>query len=118
MLNTLANYDIGFAFYQNNNLNQYYCAPNKVYDYIVTGLPVITNSYPGLLDVVEKNGIGICLETVNSKTIATAIKKIITLDLIDSISRDIKERYTWENQEDIYLAIFNMHPKNTGFIDA
>lgn len=31
--NLLRNYDVGIALYKNTNLNNYSCAPNKVYDY-------------------------------------------------------------------------------------
>jgi hypothetical protein len=41
----LEDYDVGLAFYKNTNFNNYYCAPNKVYDYIQF-IPVSKKSSP------------------------------------------------------------------------
>jgi len=107
MLEALIDYDIGLAFYKNNNLNQYYCAPNKIYDYIVTGLSVITNDYPGLLEVIEQNNIGVCLDSINPEAIAAAIATIASEEISENITLKIKQRYTWKNQEKAYISIFS-----------
>jgi len=107
MLDSLANYDIGLAFYRNTNLNQYYCAPNKIYDYIVMGLAVVTNRYPGLIDVVEKDKIGVCIDEVTPETIRDALQTIIQFNLKGNISYDVQIRYIWKNQENAYLAIYS-----------
>lgn len=112
MLNVLLKYDVGLAFYNNINLNQYYCAPNKVYDYIVTGLAVITNDYPGLLSVIQENNVGVCLSDVTSESIRLALEKIARERTGQNITSEIKNRYIWSNQEETYLSIF-LHKKSS-----
>lgn len=107
MFETLTKYDAGFAFYKNNNLNQYYCAPNKIYDYILAELSIITNSYPGLIEVVEKNNIGICLDSINPDTIREAIGKMNENRDSYKITKELQYRYLWANQENNYLSIFS-----------
>ena len=106
MYDVLAEYDIGLAFYQNINLNNYYCAPNKVYDYIQMGIPVITNDYPGLKEIVEENGVGVCLPEVATQTIKGALQKILEQRCSGNISDAVRRRYSWEHQEDGYQALF------------
>jgi glycosyltransferase involved in cell wall biosynthesis len=102
----LRNYDIGLALYRNTNLNNYYCAPNKVYDYLMNGMPVITNNYPGLLDVIEKNRVGACIGEVNAEEIRSAITQIVDGRMRENITPDLRRRYSWEKQEERYLAMF------------
>ncbi len=102
----LKNYDIGLAFYKNLNLNNYYCAPNKVYDYLQMGLPLISNDYPGLKDVIEKNNVGVCLSDVTPENIRDAVRYIIDNNIFANINEKVRKRYSWENQEQGYLDLF------------
>ena len=112
----LKNYDIGMAFYRNINLNNYYCAPNKVYDYIQLGIPVLTNDFPGLKNVVEYNNIGICISEVNELSIKTSINTIIDNNIKLNIDDSIRHRFSWENQVDRYRDVFENYSKQKGAI--
>ncbi|MGC9338043.1 MAG: glycosyltransferase, partial [Candidatus Cloacimonadia bacterium] len=90
----LKDYDIGLLFYENTNLNNYYCAPNKLYFYINNGMPVITNNYPGLKKVLEDNKIGICIKEINCNELNRAINTIISHDFFSNITSEIRLRYT------------------------
>jgi glycosyltransferase involved in cell wall biosynthesis len=104
----LCDYHIGVALYRNTNLNNYYCAPNKIYDYLMNGMPVITNRYPGLVKVVEDNRIGICIDKVNKDEIMRAIELIKSERRWENITPAIRQRYSWEWQQQRYLATFGL----------
>lgn len=57
-------------------LNVVYCAPNKIYEYAYSGLPMIGNNIPGLSQPFEKYNIGKCFEEFSSESIANAIREI------------------------------------------
>jgi hypothetical protein len=102
----LRDYHIGLAFYRNTDLNNFYCAPNKVYDYLMNGMPVISNAYPGLIQVLEAHEVGVCLEEVDAPSLDAAIDKIVKQRLWENITPAIRERYSWEGQRAKYLAVF------------
>ena len=104
----LKDYHIGLAFYKNINLNNFYCAPNKVYDYLMQGMPVITNDYPGLIAVIARNRVGVCIDTVDNISIDAAIHKIIADRMWENITAELRGRYCWEKQETKYLAMFGL----------
>jgi len=54
----LANCDIGIVYYHTRQLNQLYCASNKVYEYAQAGLPMVSTCQPPLRSIHEKYGIG------------------------------------------------------------
>ena len=72
ILQYMASCDIGTAFYRNTDLNNYYCASNKVYEYIALNKIVLTNNYPGLLETGEKNRHGVWLMEVTAKSLQEA----------------------------------------------
>ena len=107
VLNVLNNYDVGLAFYRSSNLNQYYCAPNKVYDYIACNMPIIGSDNPSLRDILEKYEIGVCLDSISGKSMIQAIEHIKSNKLQESITHNLKLRFSWETQSSRYISIFN-----------
>lgn len=100
MLDYINSGDIGLVFYENINLNNYWCASNKLYEFILCGKPVITNDYPGLKEVVEKNRLGVCLSDSTPELIANAVKDV------EKMEPAAHEPYVWERQEEEYLELF------------
>jgi glycosyltransferase involved in cell wall biosynthesis len=103
VLRYMASCDIGIAFYENTNLNNLYCASNKLYEYIALNKVVLTNNYPGLVDSVEKYRQGICLEVVTPGHLAAAY-----LEANDRayVTPGVN-KYFWEDEEDGLREIYD-----------
>ncbi len=102
----LENYHIGIALYKNTNLNNYFCAPNKVYDYLMSGMAVIANDYPGLRKVLEDRRLGACLTEVTPASFGNAVNRILREKRWQNITDDVRRSYSWEQQEQKLLALF------------
>jgi glycosyltransferase involved in cell wall biosynthesis len=50
--------DIGIVTYSFDGLNNLYCAPNKVFEYAQSGIPIVATGQPSLVELVETTGIG------------------------------------------------------------
>ena len=59
-----------------SELNALYCAPNKIYEYALCGLPMLGTNVLGLKYPFEKYNIGICCDELSSKSICECIRKI------------------------------------------
>ena len=68
--------DIGVAVYQENSLNNLFCAPNKIYEYAGFGIPTIGNDIPGLVDTIQRFGAGECVQWSDVSAIEDAIQKV------------------------------------------
>ena len=55
-------------------LNALYCAPNKIYEYAGSNLPMIGTDVLGLKDPFDKYGIGTCCKDLEVETIIQAIR--------------------------------------------
>jgi glycosyltransferase involved in cell wall biosynthesis len=95
----LKEYHIGIALYKNTNLNNYYCAPNKVYDYLMSGLAVIANNYPGLHQVLEEECLGACVNEITPTSFKNAVTQIVSERRWDNITDQVRLKYCWEAQE-------------------
>jgi len=104
----LRDYHIGIALYRNTGLNNYYCAPNKVYDYLMHGMPVIANDYPGLRRVIEDNRVGACVERIDKASLHSAINRIVSERRWENITPELRRRYSWEQQETRLLGAFGV----------
>jgi glycosyltransferase involved in cell wall biosynthesis len=69
----VANADIGMMILQNVPAFYYGTSPNKFFDYISSGLPVL-NNYPGwLADIIEENSCGLVVPPNNAEAFANAL---------------------------------------------
>jgi glycosyltransferase involved in cell wall biosynthesis len=103
ILTYMAAGDIGTAFYSNTNVNDYYCASNKLFEYIALEKPVLTNAYPGLLQTVEKFSQGVCLKEINPKSLSDAYITAIDSNLVTPGSK----KFFWEDEEHILLELYD-----------
>lgn len=100
VLHAINSSDIGVCFYNDKNLNSYFCASNKLYEYLDLGVKVLTNYTAGAAHVIKNGENGFCCRTINKKTIAEGIKSLI------NGKSSGKATYYWENQVDTFLKIY------------
>ncbi len=120
-----ASADIGVLFYRNDCRNNYYCAPNKLYEFMMMGLPVITCDYPGLKKFVEGKELGYCVNPEKPEEIARAVNRLAA-DKAERARfsanglRLAREEYNWQREFErlsaAYGRIFseNGHPEWAG----
>jgi glycosyltransferase involved in cell wall biosynthesis len=103
----MASCDVGTAFYQNTNVNNFYCASNKLYEYIALNKVVLTNDYPGLLDSVGKYRQGVCLADITPRHLAEAYLRANDAAYVTPGVN----KYFWEDEELNLLQIYEKSNK-------
>lgn len=90
------------------NTNNYFASPNKLFEYLQAGLPVVTSDLPFLRKIVTENKIGYLFDPRDPRSIADAINTATTeenLQLLRANVRKIKDHYSWEEEQGKLLAI-------------
>ena len=100
--------DLGMVIYKNTNLNNYYCAPTKFYEYIMAEVPVIACNFPEILFTLQQYKIGLTFDPDDPKSIAQAVNQFLRLNEqeISEIKQNLKkarDRYTWENESQTFM---------------
>jgi glycosyltransferase involved in cell wall biosynthesis len=69
---------VGVIPYENVGLNNFYSAPNKLFEYIAAGVPIAGSCFPEIRRVVEGFEIGATFNPTEPRDIATAIDIVLT----------------------------------------
>ncbi|MGB8002479.1 MAG: glycosyltransferase [Anaerobacillus sp.] len=67
--------DIGLVMYENVSENNYYSTPNKIFEYMLMGLPVVSSNHPGKAYLLEEFDFGLAVEE-SETAIVKAIETI------------------------------------------
>lgn len=86
--------------------------PNKMFEYMSAGLPVIGSHFPLWKEVIEGNKCGICVNPNDPKSLATAITSIIenpekAKEMGENGKQAILEKYNWYVEEKKLLSVYN-----------
>ena len=67
------------VFYKNSSPNNWFCEPNRMFQNVINGNPVVVGSNPPMKEYVELNGFGISVDTDGSdvEKIVEGLKQVI-----------------------------------------
>jgi glycosyltransferase involved in cell wall biosynthesis len=68
--------DAGLSLEKDTNLNYRFSLPNKLFDYLSAGIPVITGSLPEIKNIIEEHDCGIIIPEIIPDEISKAIIKL------------------------------------------
>jgi glycosyltransferase involved in cell wall biosynthesis len=85
--------------------------PNKIFEYMAAGLPVIASNFPLWKEIVEGNRCGICVDPLNPEEIAGGIKYLmdhpgLREEMGENGRRAVVERYNWEKEGKKLLDLY------------
>ncbi len=97
--------DVGICFIENTCLSYYYSLPNKLFEYLLAGLPVIINNFPEQRKIIEQYGCGWIVEdeisslpaliaSIDKEKIAVKREKVL----------HARQNFRWANEAELFLA--------------
>lgn len=102
-----ASADVGVLLYRNTGRNNFYAAPNKLYEYLFAGLPLVSSAFPGLQAVVEGEGFGYCADPENPEDIARAVTAAAGMQAGEGIAARARALYRWEHEAAVLRTAYN-----------
>lgn len=105
---------VGVVIYQNTCLNNYLCAPNKIFDYCSVGVPVVGSDFPEIKQIINEFEVGDVFDPDSPESIASAIMKVLESNKKHALMKEnaikVKNSINWEQQQDrlkdLYINIF------------
>ena len=103
--------DIGIHPVENTCLNNYYCLPNKIFQYIHAGLPVLCSDFPEMRKIVKTYKVGKVFNIDNTEGIISLVNEMI--DDVDKLSKYkhnsiiASEKLNWSIEKQTLTGIYS-----------
>ncbi len=112
LLDWTASADVSLMAIQPTSLNHRLTTPQKLWESIAAGVPVVASDLPGMAAVVREIGAGALVDPTDPGAIARGIREVLDAPEADRLEqrtrilRAAAERYAWEAQVDTLMAIY------------
>lgn len=101
--------DVGIIPYPHVDFNTYFCTPNKLFEFLVVGLPILGNDSPELNRFIKTNEIGLTFPMKTVEDIAYAINSFFSQN-VDNFKKngvELYKKYLWNVQGEKIKEIYN-----------
>jgi glycosyltransferase involved in cell wall biosynthesis len=109
LLQLVADADVGVIPYKAVGLNNYYSAPNKLFELIAAGVPIAASRFPELERFVGGLGLGTLFDPDDPADVARAINELLEPARAADAranAREAASRFTWEREGAKLLALY------------
>jgi glycosyltransferase involved in cell wall biosynthesis len=85
--------------------------PNKMFEYMSAGIPIITSNFPLWREIVEGNECGLCVDPLNPKAIGEAIQYLVDNStqaekMGENGRKAVEDKYNWPVEEKKLLDFY------------
>jgi len=103
LLNYSCSADLGVSLIEPINKSKEYALPNKVFEYMTAGLPILVHNTPECISIIEDCKCGFIVEQGNPKSLGELISKLscdrkLLAEVGERGKKFYKEKYSWENE--------------------
>jgi glycosyltransferase involved in cell wall biosynthesis len=114
--------DIGVSPIVDVGLNYRWSLPNKLFQYMAAGLPVVASDFPQVREVVEGAGAGVVVDTADPRSIADGIRFVMAdreeAGRMGERGRNaVLDQFNWDTATrsllDVYAAVLSELPGRT-----
>lgn len=91
--------DVGIVTYLPTTLNNLYASPNKLFEYLQAGLPLVGSNLPFIRKMIVENDVGLVFDPNNPEDIARAINSVAQDEVYERLRMNvekIKGKFSWE----------------------
>ncbi|MEI4620695.1 glycosyltransferase [Bacillus pfraonensis] len=110
LLHYTKNAYLGFQVLNNVCFNHYSASSNKLFEYMMSGVPVIACSFPEIQRVVEKEYIGVCVDSHDPASIAEGVNYLLNHSEEREKMRQncftARGNYNWDNEKNVFVDIY------------
>lgn len=108
LMSYTAHADLGVSIDKNTNANYYYSLPNKIFDYIHAGVPVLASRLPEIEQIITQYQIGTYIDSHEPTHIAEVINNLFSSTQLNEFKRNTaiaSAELNWKNERKKYLEI-------------
>jgi len=114
---TIAGADVGLVLIQPKFLSYRMSLPNKLFEYVAAGLPILASDLPVIAAIVHEEGIGEVVPPADVEAIARAMRRLTDVNRNDQLRKQVQafaQRVNWQTErqtlEQVYTRLLDGHP--------
>jgi glycosyltransferase involved in cell wall biosynthesis len=97
--------DVGVSTIQATYLSYRYALPNKLFDYLHAGLPVVASDFPEMRALIERHSVGATCDPTSPRSVADAIDRVAGDPELRANALAAAQHYTWAGEREKLLAL-------------
>ena len=97
--------DVGLCFIQNVSLSDYYCLPNKLFEYAFAEIPMLASNFPDIIEVVDKFNLG-KYSSLEIEDIFNTIREFEKMKELPEIKSENLYELSWQKQEEKLIKLY------------
>ncbi|MGG0237411.1 glycosyltransferase [Bacillus rhizoplanae] len=101
---------LGFQVLNNVCFNHYSASSNKLFEYMMSGVPVVACRFPEIQGVVEKENIGVCVDSHDPVSIAEGVNYLLDHPEERGKMKEncftAREKYNWNEEKRAFMDIY------------
>lgn len=105
-----ASADVGLCVIRGQSLSYRWSMPNKLFEYMMAGIPVVASDFEEMGRVVREEGVGTVCDPDDPESIAVAVRAIVddpeAAARFRAATRVAISRYNWDHEEQKLLALY------------
>ena len=113
LFNYTVHADLGLTLDKDTNINYRFSLPNKLFDYINAGIPVLSSNLIEIRNIIETYNIGEILQNHQPKDIAQHINKMLADELkmleYKKNTHIAADELCWENEEKELIDVYKQY---------
>jgi glycosyltransferase involved in cell wall biosynthesis len=98
--------DVGLCIIENVSLSDYYCLPNKLFEYCFAGVPVLASNFPDISSVVNQYKLG-TVTALDVVSVRAAINSFENDQVDISFSIEDLQPLSWDAQAKNLLGLYD-----------
>ena len=97
--------DIGINLLENWGLSYYYSLPNRIFDYIREGVPILASDFPEIRKIITRYNIGMLINNFDPQYIASIVKHMTLRGRYRTNFAIANAELCWENEAKVLLKV-------------
>lgn len=109
MMQYTINADVGVSLDKPNNLNYLNSLPNKVFDYLKVGIPIVCSDLVELSKIINIYNCGILIKNHQPKSILTALNSVLdekNYSIFKAAALKVNNELNWENESESLINCY------------
>jgi glycosyltransferase involved in cell wall biosynthesis len=108
IIDCIAQCDVGVLPYWNKkDLSYWYSLPNKLFDYIMAELPILSSAQPEYKNIIETHALGVCVQPDTPHAFLNGFHELMTNHAFyqSNLTR-VKANFTWEKESEKLINLY------------